>query len=277
MNVPLAIPLATITCCHSGCGVEVRVVGLGADRGRVDRAPRRRPASTRARARGTTGPSRWAARAARSPRASSSSGQRERVALGGPRPEVAVLVVAGGHRDVQLARPGDQVAVRRRRGSRCCSRARRDRRVPRPARTATRARGRASLGGAAAGRMRTSAALELLGPSAGGLGPVRGDREVSRQRQLLQADDARALAGGHPDPDGERRLVLVGIGVPALLDQPEPQRLACRRACACRRRRWREGGAQLGHRTGTCWVMQCGPPPPYARTAPGTDTISRPG
>ena len=36
MNVPLAIPLATITLLPQRLGVEVGVVGLGADRRRVD-------------------------------------------------------------------------------------------------------------------------------------------------------------------------------------------------------------------------------------------------
>ena len=36
MKVPLAIPLATITCCQSGSVSKLGVVGLGADRGRVD-------------------------------------------------------------------------------------------------------------------------------------------------------------------------------------------------------------------------------------------------
>ena len=68
--------------------------------------------------------------------------------------------------------------------------------------------------------------------------------EVGRQRQLLQADDHGPLGGGHPDPVGQRLLMLVGIGVPALLHQPDPQRRALGRPRARGRGRRRVGGQQ---------------------------------
>ena len=46
------------------------------------------------------------------------------------------------------------------------------------------------------------------------------------------------------DPARERLVMLVGRSVPALLHQPEPQRLALGRPGARRRRRRRVGGHQ---------------------------------
>ena len=54
------------------------------------------------------------------------------------------------------------------------------------------------------------------------------DGEVRRERQLLEADEARALGGGETDPLGQRGAVLARIGMPALLHQPDPERLALR-------------------------------------------------
>ncbi len=73
--------------------------------------------------------------------------------------------------------------------------------------------------------------------------------------------------------------MLGGVVVPAVLDGPDPER---------RPRRGVDPGGGVeglvdvgeqvdGHQRGTCWVMQCTPPPPWARTAPGTPTTSRSG
>ena len=86
-------------------------------------------------------------------------------------------------------------------------------------------------GGEAVGR----AAGQLLGLGAGGLRAGRVDREVAAQGQLLQADQLGALAGGELDPGRQRRLVLVGVRVPALLDGGDAERLALGRAGAGRR------------------------------------------
>ena len=87
---------------------------------------------------------------------------------------------------------------------------------------------------------------DRLGLGAGRLRPVGGDGEVRRERQLLQAHELRALAGGHAHALGQRGAVLVGIGVPALLDEPDAQRRTRRLLHAReRRRRLADGRDQL--------------------------------
>jgi hypothetical protein len=97
----------------------------------------------------------------------------------------------------------------------------------------------------------------------------------------------------HGDAGGQRGLVLVGIRVEALLDGADAERRAGRRVDAGERV-WdaADGGDQLGlghggeskpaprrqgATAGTCWVMQCTPPPPCASVVPGTPITSRPG
>ena len=64
--------------------------------------------------------------------------------------------------------------------------------------------------------------------------PVRCDREVRRQRELLEAHDPSSMLSGETDSGRERRLVRVGIRVPALLDGADAERGAIRRPAACR-------------------------------------------
>ena len=94
------------------------------------------------------------------------------------------------------------------------------------------------------------AVRDRLGHLRGLLERVGRDGEVGRERQLLQADERRALAGGGRDPLGQRRLVLGGILVPALLDEADPERRAARLVHAGERRRDGAGGGDqlLRHR-----------------------------
>jgi hypothetical protein len=57
--------------------------------------------------------------------------------------------------------------------------------------------------------------LLRLDPARRRAGAVNG--EVAAERELGQADELRALAGGEPDPVLERRGVLARVGMPALL------------------------------------------------------------
>ena len=112
------------------------------------------------------------------------------------------------------------------------------------------------------GRRRASLQLLRLDP---GPRTVRGDGEVRLESQLLEADELCASPAAHPDALCESRLVLLGIGVPAMLDRPDREsRCGRRRADAgvrdARRRRDQLHGVPA--RAGTCWVMQWGPPPP---------------
>ena len=117
---------------------------------------------------------------------------------------------------------------------------------------------RRHAGGEAVGR----AAGELLGLGARGLRAGRVDREVAAQGQLLQADELRALAGGELDPGRQRRLVLVGVGVPALLHGGDPERLALGRPGPRRRVGRVRGDDQpdLLHATTVATRSACGSP-----------------
>src|SRR4029079_11201494 len=79
---------------------------------------------------------------------------------------------------------------------------------------------------------------------------VRRDRELGRQREFLQADELRALAGRDRDPLGQRGLVLGRILVPALLHETEAEGGAAGLLDARERGRDAAGGGdQLrGHR-----------------------------
>ena len=149
---------------------------------------------------------------------------------------------------------------RARRRSRCCNR---DRHRRPPARTATRAR-------TPRARARSRRANLNVGPlssppaSPPAARALVGDREVARQGQLLEADDPRALRA--PRARSRRRAPPRARRgrVPALLDETEPQRRALggrvRAGDSGTRKAVISSGAS--ERGGTCWVMQCGPPPP---------------
>ncbi len=67
---------------------------------------------------------------------------------------------------------------------------------------------------------------QFLRLGAGGLRAARVNREVAAQGQLLQADQPRPLSRGELDPHCQRRLVLVGVRVPALLHEGDPEGIA---------------------------------------------------
>ena len=112
--------------------------------------------------------------------------------------------------------------------------------------------------------------------------------KYGEQRELLQAHEARTLAGRDAHAVAERRAVLVRVRVPAVLHEPDAPGGGSRSRRGSRDRAGesvgiarlaRDGPTTLrerpllaGARGGadTCWVMQCTPPPPYASTAPGT-------
>ena len=236
MNVPLAIAVADDHLLPQRLGVEAGMVGLRADRGRVDQdlGARQRVGSREFRK--PLVPARRAARAApRRPSVGSGVSANASVRRRA-RAEVAVLVVAGGHRDVELARARESCPSGRHDDGRVVAQ------PVGPSGPSARSNSEAcTYTPVSAASCRAN---ETVGPDcrSSGCGPdglraVGGDREVRRQRQLLQADDPRALAGGDRDPGRRAPLqVLVGVGVPALLHEPEPQRRALGRAGARRRR-----------------------------------------
>ena len=80
----------------------------------------------------------------------------------------------------------------------------------------------------------SAAANAWVGPPGSGSGstPVGrglGDREVRRERELLQAHELRALGRGQRHALGERGPVLVRVGVPAVLHRADPERCPVRR------------------------------------------------
>lgn len=82
----------------------------------------------------------------------------------------------------------------------------------------------AGVGGGARGEgERAAARTERLG-----CGAV----EVGRQRQLLQADELRAVPRGGADAVQQGGLVLAGVGMPALLDRAQDERRPGRRVDA---------------------------------------------
>ena len=212
MNVPLAIPLPVITCSHNGSvsnrgwsGSEPIAVGYTMHLGtgqRVGACQLREPLVPAGR------------------EAECGAGEFDHRIARVAGPEVAVLVVAGGDRDVLLARPGNQLAGRRHA----------DRRVETQLGVGALVQRRvdvgAGLGCQFAGEGGRRAVRDVLGHGRSLGERVGGHREVRRERQLLKADQARPLAGGDADSLGQRRPMLVRIGVPAVLDEPDPQRLA---------------------------------------------------
>ena len=221
--------------------VELRMLGLGTDRGRVHEYVGSLQA---VRARDLREPLIPAGRQAELRLLEGEQGERVRAAR--PGAEVAVLVIARGHRDVQLARARGQLAVGAHDDRGVVAEpvlavgALVQRSVDVRARLARHARGEA-MGGAAG---------EILGLDAGRPRARRIDREVGAERELLQAHEPRARARGEPDPRRQRRLVLLRVRMPALLHRADPQRRSARRALA--RRRGGRGGcddqADLAHR-----------------------------
>ena len=126
---------------------------------------------------------------------------------------------------------------------------------------------RADLGRHRAGERCRRTGLNILGGGARGLLVVGRDREVRRERELLQADHGRALGGRDPDPFCQRLAMLLGIGIPGALDGRETENGTAARLLHPRRRGERLADArdhhEVGHdatpASGTCWVMQCGP------------------
>ena len=168
---------------------------------------------------------------------------REWVALRGPGTEVAVLVVAGGHRDVELARPRQQLTA----GGDD------DRRVEAepigvPVLGALVERCvhmDTGLGGEPCRELIRGPTGEILGLGAGALRPSRVHGEVAAQGQLLQTHELGTLLGRTVDPGGERRFVLGRVGMPALLYEPDPEVAATCGALARERDLGAGGGDQV--------------------------------
>ena len=147
-----------------------------------------------------------------------------------PGGEVVVLVVVGKGRNVNLARAREQTPA----GLDC------DRGVePLAVRIVLVERcvdDRSDLGRHRAGERRRGTGLDVLGGCARGLRVVGRDREVGRERQLLQADHGRALGGCDPDPLGQRLAMRLGIGIPGALDGRESEHGPAARLLHPRRR-----------------------------------------
>ena len=288
MNVPLAMPLARITCSHSGSvskpgwsGSEPIAVGYT-----ITSAP------SSAYERATSG-NHWSQHVGKP---NAGVVERDDGEAGVAGPEVAVLVVAGGDREVHLARARGERSVGRDddRGVE----ARRFAVVP--ARTATRARERRS-------RPRSSAANACVGPPGSGSGstpaaaaPSRCDREVRRgsapggtraarlrsaATRTPSASAARCSAGSgcqrsctRPTRNGALRLLDArGRGRDVVGGEESDVHAAPTFGPPSSRLAAWSAGPPVCAWPGTCLVMQCTPPPPYASTAPGTATTSRPG
>ncbi len=108
---------------------------------------------------------------------------------------------------------------------------------------------RARLGGELGGEAVRGAAGQLLRLDPGGAGAARVGGEVAAERELLQAHQQRARAGGAADAARERGTVLVGVGVPALLHGGDPERRSLRVARARRRGGRRGRGDQWRSRS----------------------------
>ena len=131
--------------------------------------------------------------------------------------EVAVLVVAGGHREMGLARAGQQRAVWR-----DADRGVEAQRVRvGGALVQRRVDGNTGLGREPRGEVVGRAAGERFRRGARRAGPVRRDGEVRRQRELLEAHEPSSLTGSHAHAFGERGAVLGRVGVPAVLDETD--------------------------------------------------------
>src|SRR5436190_11432826 len=94
----------------------------------------------------------------------------------------------------------------------------------------------------------------------------------ARREERVGGERRAALAG--EQLVGERRHALVTIAIEGLARPRQALAGDGGQAPAPVQPR-RDGGH--APRAGTCWVMQCGPPPPKAMTPPGTPTTSRPG
>ncbi len=66
--------------------------------------------------------------------------------------------------------------------------------------------------------------------------------EVAAERELLQAHELRALLGGAANALRERRFVFGGVGMPALLHEPDPKMSPARGQLARERDVWPRGG-----------------------------------
>ena len=181
-------------------GVEVGVVGLGADRGRVDQHLGAGEAVGAGDLREPLVP------AGRQPELRLAEGdQREGARAGRAGPEVVVLVVAGGDRDVELAGAADQLAVG---GDDDRGVVAEPVRRRRPARRARRGRGRRSP---PPSRRRTGGSARRAVPPARprGLRPGRVDGEVGRRvsscRQTRRAPSPAASRSRRRAPPGARR------------------------------------------------------------------------
>ena len=76
--------------------------------------------------------------------------------------------------------------------------------------------------------------------------PVRHDRAVRREGELLQADEPGAGVGRDAHALDQRGAVLAGIGVPAMLHERRPAAGPARRRVDPRRRR-RHAGQLVMH------------------------------
>ena len=222
MKVAFASPLADDHLLPQRLGVELRVVGLGADRGRVHQHV---GARQRVRPRELGEPLVPAGREADLARADL---DHRKAGVAGR--EAQVLEIAGERGDMQLAGAGEQAAVRRHADRGVEAEVRR-----RPIRTARHARRRRS-------RSASRRASCVVGPSgiasrylADRCREILVDREVGAQRELLEADQLRAVLGREPHPFNERALVSCGVRVPGALDGADDERRALGRQAAQRR------------------------------------------
>ena len=176
----------------------------------------------------------------------------------GPGPEVAVLVVAGRHRDVQLARPRDQLTAGRDE----------DRGVvaePVAAVGALVQRGVDVDAVSAAGARRSDGWARRAAPRARRPRPAARpvDREVAAERQLLQADELRALARRRARSRRRARPRAPRVGMPALLHGPNPEARTYRRSLSRNER-----GASRPRRTRVAMQGTLGALPRHLRYPP---------
>ncbi len=238
---PVRDPVADDHLLPQRLGVELGVVGLGADRRRIDQDLGTGERVCAGELRKPLVPARRAAKPC-GVIATRERHDRERVPVRRPRPEVMILVVARGHGDVKLAGARDEAAVG----------AHDDRRVVAEAVVGVGALvERCVYVGTGLERERgcegeRRPSLELLGLGSRRAGAIWCDGEVAREGQLLKAHDAGALGGRHPDPAGQRLLVLARVWTPPFLDEPDAQRRPFRAPCARGRTRRRERTQKLG-------------------------------